>query len=226
MLVPIGAAVAVLAAIIVVGIILQSHDTIERPAQDQAVATALAATGFTPPPTAVPGSDLQLDVVLINPHDYLPIRTGEQINLILVNARQKSVYVSNCDGVVLERFTGSDVKDNQQTKDDRNWRPIAPGGYRFCGPTAGRLAKQIEPGVRADATFKFDRSQTKPYNGESWDVPGTYRLRVNYFLNCPDASLKAEDCIDARSYTSNNFQIIAPPPGYTPPPPTTPTAKP
>ncbi len=216
MLVIVGLALLVLLGVAIAGTILIPKATTERPVQNDAIETALAATGFTPPPSPQPGTDFQIDVVILGKRDYTPAYPGEQINLVLINSRQKSFFVSECDGVILQRFTGGDPKDKVQQVDNKNWHSVAPGGFKYCGPVSGRDAKQVEPGVKADASFKFDIKQTRPFKGESWDIPGLYRLLVTYYLNCPDASLKASDCLDQHSYSSDTFNIVAPPAGYTP----------
>ena len=222
----IGGALLVLAAVIIAGFVLIQKDYGDSRDKANALGTALAATGYNPPSTPVPGSDLEIDVVIGNLRDFTPLFPGEQVNLYLINPRDKSFYVSNCDGVVLQRFTGTDATNKTQEATDTNWHTVAPGGFKFCGPATGRQAIQVSPGDRADASFKFDRSQTRPFTGESWDIPGTYRLLVTYYLQCPDATLQVSDCLDQHTQPSDNFKIVAPPAGYTPGPTPKPTATP
>ncbi len=180
---------------------------VERTTQRNALDTALASTGFTPPPSRPPGSDFGIDLVIFGIKDYVPGLPKEQITFQIHNTRDKSLFVGQCDGIVLQRFLGTDIKNKDQEFDFNNWESIAPGGYPFCGP-AGSNALQIGPGIKADASFKFDGKATRPYAGKSWDVSGTYRLLVQYFLYCPSNSLVVADCTDKRLDFSVAFKII------------------
>ncbi len=204
-----GLGLALLIGLVVI-LALQPNDRVEREDLNGSIITALANTGFTPPPTYVPGSEFGVSFVIFGIKDYIPALPNEQIRFVIINRRQKSLYVSNCDGVILQRFTGTDPKDKTQATNFDNWESIAPGGYRFCGPVSGRDARRIEPGVSADAAFKFDTKSTRPYAGKSWDVPGYYRLFVQYYLTCPDSTLKVDDCLDKHIDYSDSFRIIAP----------------
>jgi hypothetical protein len=179
---------------------------------NEALQTAVAASGFKAPPTPVPGTDISIDFIIYGKRDYIPAQSGETINFVIANKRFRSIYVSQCDGVVLQRFTGTDINDKKQVEGFTNWESIAPGGMPYCGP-AGAEAVQVGPGDRADAAFKFDRTQrgaTLPYEGKDWNVPGDYRLLVQYYLNCPQNSRKAADCIDKQFYESEYFKIVSP----------------
>ncbi|HEX2914108.1 MAG TPA: hypothetical protein VH186_25110 [Chloroflexia bacterium] len=204
---------AVLGAVVLVSVLVillsQPQDRTDRRVLDNAVGTAVASTGFTPPPTIVPGSDFGILLTIFGKKDYLPSRPDEKVQLVISNTRQKSFFISNCDGVVLQRFLGTDPNDTSQTGKMENWDTIAPGGFPFCGPATGRQSRQVEPGVNADATFKFDMKVTRPFNGKSWDVPGTYRLLVTYYLLCPNSSLSIDDCEDKHLAESDYFRIIA-----------------
>ncbi len=178
--------------------------------QNDALATALAATGFTAGPTIVPGSDFGVDLVIYGIKDYVPVIPGEKVTFYINNKREKSLYVSNCDGTVLQRFNGSDVTDKTQTADLNNWVNVAPGGYPSCGPVTGRQAVQIPPGANADASFPFDTKKTRPYPGEDWNIPGNYRIFIQYYLLCPSGGQTIDDCSDRHNSWSDTFKIVAP----------------
>jgi hypothetical protein len=220
-----GLALVVLVGLVVI-LAIQPTTKPERRDLEGAVSTALVNTGITPPPTFVPGSDFGVSFVIFGIKDYIPSLPNEAINLVIINRRAKSLYVSNCDGVILQRFLGTDPKDKTQAANMDNWKSVAPGGYAFCGPASGRQGIQIEPGVSADASFKFDKKITRPFTGESWDIPGTYRLLVQYYLTCPDNTLKIDDCIDKGVSESDYFKIVAPTNNGTPVPTLAPTPKP
>jgi hypothetical protein len=189
---------------------LQPGQKIERSDMEGAVATALVNTGLTPPPTFVPGSEFGVDFVIFGIKDYVPVIPNEKINFMIINKRQKSLFISNCDGVILQRFLGTDSTDKKQTDNFDNWRSVAPGGFPYCGPASGREARQIAPGVTADASFKFDTKSTRPFSGENWNIPGTYRLFIQYYLTCPNNTLKVAECIDKGVAESDYFKIVAP----------------
>jgi len=218
-----GLALAVLVGLVVI-LAVQPTTKPERQDLEGAVSTALVNTGITPPPTFVPGSEFGVSFVIFGIKDYIPALPNEAINFVIINRRAKSLYVSNCDGVLLQRFVGTNPKDKTQAANEDNWESIAPGGYAFCGPASGRQGIQIEPGVSADASFKFDKKVTRPFEGEDWNVPGTYRLLVQYYLTCPSNTLKIDDCLDKGVSESDYFKIIAPPTG-TPAPTLAPTPK-
>ncbi len=204
-----GLGLAVMVGLVVI-LALQPTQKPDKAELQQAVSTALGNTGFTPPPTFEPGSEFGVSLVIFSIKDYIPALPDEKVTFSIINRRQKSLYVSNCDGIVLQRFLGSDSKDKKQAQNFDNWESIAPGGFRFCGPLSGREARRIEPGVSADASFTFSTKVTRPYNGKSWDTPGTYRLLVQYSLTCPNASTKIADCLDPGLAESEYFKIVAP----------------
>jgi hypothetical protein len=189
---------------------IQPQGAADRRDQDNALATALAATGFTAGPTIVPGSDFGVDLVIYGIKDYIPVVPGEKVTFYINNKREKSLYVSNCDGTVLQRFNGNDVTDKTQTADLNNWINVAPGGYPSCGPVTGRQAVQIPPGANADASFPFDTKKTRPYPGEDWNIPGNYRIFIQYYLLCPSGGQTIDDCSDRHYSWSDTFKIVAP----------------
>jgi hypothetical protein len=197
----------------IVGVLLfQPTRYYDKNDSSEALQTAVAASGFKNPPTAPPGSDISIDFIIYGKRDYIPSKSGETINFVIANKRFRSIYVSQCDGIVLQRFMGTNIKDKKQVEGFDNWESIAPGGMPYCGP-AGAEAVQVGPGDKADAAFKFDRTQrgaTLPYNGKDWNVPGDYRLLVQYYMNCPQNSRKAADCIDKQYYESEYFKIVSP----------------
>jgi hypothetical protein len=201
-------ALAVVIALVVL-LSVQPQDSLDLRDQNNALATAMSATGVTPPPTIVPGSDFGVDLVIYGIKDYSPVIPGEKVTFYINNKREKSLYVSNCDGTILQRFTGTDVTDKAQAGDINNWENVAPGGYPFCGPV-GRQPVQVPPGANADASFPFDTSKTRPYNGEDWNIPGTYRLFLTYYLLCPSGGQSIDDCTDRHYSWSDNFRIVAP----------------
>lgn len=211
--------------IAVVFLFLQSNKPVSKEDLTAALNQSISSTGFTPPPSPLPGSELGISLVILGLRDYIPQRSGEQINFVIANQRFKSVFVSRCDGVILQRFIGTNSKDKSQTSDLSNWESIAPGGAPYCGP-AGAEGIQVPPGQRADASFIFDRKvrgSTRVYEGKSWDVPGTYRLMVQFYLNCPENSMFATDCIDKRYGESDYFKIVEPDARFITPAPFTPT---
>lgn len=212
----------------VIFLFLQPNDRTSKEELDKALGTAVASSGFTPPPSLEPGSELGITLVIFGLRDYIPQRSEEQINFVIVNQRFKSVYVSQCDGILLQRFLGTDFKDKKQTQDLANWESIAPGNIAYCGP-AGAQAVQVEPGQRADASFKFDRKVrggTRPFEGKSWDVPGIYRLLVQFYLTCPNNSVMAADCIDKHYGESDYFRLVKPDEQFITPAPNPPLPKP
>lgn len=182
----------------------------DRAQLERARGTALASTGFTPPPTAVPGSAFGVDLALFGARNYAPALQGEKITFIIVNTRQTSLYVSNCDGILLQRFVGTgNPQEPKQMNNQDNWETIAPGGFRNCGPlSGGGQARRVEPGAKADASFDF--KSTQPYPNKSWDTPGAYRLLMVYYMRCPSSSDKIADCLDKNSAPSNPFQFVDP----------------
>ena len=204
-----GLALVVIAVLFVL-LVIQPQGNPDRRDQNNALATALAATGFTAGPTIVPGSDFGVDLVIYSIKDYIPVIPGEKVTFYINNKREKSLYVSNCDGTVLQRFKGTDVNDKTQTADLNNWINVAPGGYPSCGPVAGRQAVQIPPGANADASFPFDLKKTRPYAGEDWNIPGNYRLFIQYYLLCPPGGQTIDDCSDRHYSWSDTFKIVAP----------------
>jgi hypothetical protein len=204
-----GLALAVVAGLFII-LALQPQTKPDRLDQTNALGTALASTGYTPPPTIIPGSDFGVDLVIYSIKDYVPIVPNEKITFFINNKREKSLYVSNCDGTILQRFKGTDVKDKTQTQNQDNWENIAPGGYKYCGPVVGHQSVRIPPGANADASFPFDFKQTRPYQGQDWNIPGDYRLFIQYYLLCPAGSDQIEDCTDRHITWSDSFRIVAP----------------
>lgn len=204
----IGMALAVVAALVVL-LAVQPQNRADQRDQNDAIGTALAATGFTPPPTLLPGSDFGVDLVIYGIKNYIPVIPGEKVTFFINNKRDKSLYVSNCDGTILQRFLGTDVTDKAQTSVLTNWENVAPGGYPSCGPV-GPQPVQIPPKANADASFPFDTSKTRPYNGEDWNIPGSYRLFLTYYLLCPAGGSSIDDCSDRHYSQSDTFQIVAP----------------
>lgn len=212
-----------LAIVVIVGALVallsQPQERIDQDDQRRALETAVASTGFVPPPTPRPGSDFGISIGILGAKEYyVPALPDEKVSLVIANTRQRSFWVSNCDGVLLQRFSGTDSNDKNQTGKAENWETIAPGGFPFCGPVTGRVARQVGPGVRADATFKFDLRATRPFPNKNWDVPGTYRLLVVYYLRCPSTSDKIVDCEEKNSAESDYFKIVSPQslPNFTP----------
>lgn len=203
-----GLALVVVAALVVI-LALQPQNQPDRREQNNALATALAATGFTAGPTIVPGSDFGVDLVIYGIKNYVPVIPNEKVTFYINNKRERSLYVSNCDGTILQRFTGSDATNKAQTADVNNWKNIAPGGYPYCGPV-GHQAVQIPPGANADASFPFDTKKTRPYQREDWNIPGTYRLLIVYYLLCPSGGQNIDDCTDRHYTWSDTFRIVAP----------------
>ena len=201
----------VLLAVVVLVVLLaiQPQGNVDRRDQNNALGTALAATGVTPPPTIIPGSDFGVDLVIYAIKDYVPIIPGEKVTFYINNKREKSLYVSNCDGTILQRFIGSDINNKDQTADLNNWTNVAPGGYPNCGPI-GQQPVQIPPGANADASFPFDTKQTRPYPGEVWNSPGNYRIFIQYYLLCPSGGQSIADCTDRHYSWSDSFRIVAP----------------
>ncbi len=195
---------------LVILLAVQPQSRPDRAQLDTSLATALAATGFTPGPTRIPGSDFGVDMVIYGIKDYIPALPDEKVNFVIINKREKSLFVSNCDGVILQRFVGGNINDKQQAESLDNWESIAPAGFPFCGPELGRESRQIPPGARADASFKFDMKATRPYKDKNWETPGAYRLLVQYYLLCPSGSNKIADCQDKHLAYSDFFRIIAP----------------
>ncbi len=203
-----GLALVVVAGLFVI-LAVQPQTKPDRLDQNNALGTALAATGVTPPPTIIPGSDFGVDLVIYGIKDYVPVIPNEKITFFINNKREKSLYVSNCDGTILQRFKGTNVADKTQTQILDNWVNIAPGGYSACGPV-GHKSVRIPPGANADASFPFDLKLTRPYKGEDWNIPGNYRLFIQYYLLCPAGSDQIEDCSDRHVTWSDAFRILAP----------------
>lgn len=201
--------VLVVAAALVVLLALQPQGNIDRRDQNSALGTALAATGVTPPPTIIPGSDFGVDLVIYGIKDYVPVVPGEKVTFYINNKREKSLYVSNCDGTILQRFIGSDINNKDQVADVNNWTNVAPGGYPNCGPI-GQQPVQIPPSANADASFPFDTTKTRPYQGQDWNIPGNYRIFIQYFLLCPSGGQSINDCTDRHYSWSDSFRIVAP----------------
>lgn len=203
-----GIALGVVVALFIL-LAVQPQDHPDRQDQNNALGTALAATGVTPPPTIIPGSDFGVDLVVYGIKDYVPVIPGEKITFYINNKREKSLYVSNCDGTILQRFKGTDLKDKAQYQNLDNWENIAPGGAASCGPV-GKQSVQIPPGANADASFPFDTKKTRPYQGQDWNIPGNYRLFIQYYLLCPSGSEFIADCTDKHITWSDSFKIVAP----------------
>lgn len=178
------------------GLILSACDDGPSPQQVQNdVKTAMVITNATPAPTFPPGQDFGLSLVILGPLVYYPANPGERVKVNIVNTNAKSFFVSNCDGLVLQR------------KDGDKWLDIAPG--RACPPQGGNPF-QIGPfSDPIEADFIFNHHTTYTYTGQSWDVPGTYRLYLTYYLACPPGSQWAKDCIDVHHYDSNEFEVKA-----------------
>lgn len=219
-----GLALAVVLGLFII-LALQPQTRLDRLDQNYALGTALAATGVTPPPTIIPGSDFGVDLVVYSIKDYIPVVPNEKITFFINNKREKSLYVSKCDGTILQQFIGTNLKDKAQFLDLNNWVNIAPGGYGFCVPNGGHQSVRIPPGANADASFPFNLKQTRPYQGQDWNIPGDYRLLIQYYLLCPAGSQFIQDCTDRHYSWSNSFRIVAPQyvtvaPGTTPLSPT------
>lgn len=203
-----GLALVVVVALFVI-LAVQPQAKPDRLDQNNALGTALAATGVTPPPTIIPGSDFGVDLVVYGIKDYIPVVPNEKITFFINNKREKSLYVSNCDGTILQRFKGTDLTDKTQTQNLDNWENVAPGGYSSCGPV-GHQSVRIPPGANADASFPFDLKKTRPYQGQDWNIPGNYRLFIQYYLLCPAGSDLITDCTDRHITWSDGFRIVAP----------------
>jgi hypothetical protein len=199
-----GLALVVIIALFLL-LAIQPQGGPDRRDQNNALGTALAATGVTPPPTIVPGSDFGVDLVIYGIKDYVPVVPNEKVTFYINNKREKSLYVSNCDGTILQRFIGTDITDKTQAADTNNWIDIAPGGYPNCGPV-GQQPVQIPPGANADASFPFDTTKTRPYPGEDWNIPGNYRIFIQYYLLCPSGGQSIADCTD-RHYTWSDTSV-------------------
>ena len=169
---------------------------------------ALAATGFTPVPTINPTikakEALGFSIVIFGIRDYYPDRPGEKITVNLLNERATSIYTSQICGMQLQRAVGN--------PNDNKWDSIAYG--RPCPPNDTK-AYRLNPGTAVDISFEFDK--TRPLEGKTWWIPGTYRLLLNYFLRCPDAYDTISYCEDQYFAQSDWFQIKIDP-GITPTP--------
>src|SRR5947208_497878 len=73
-----GLALVVVIALFII-LAAQPQDRPDRRDQNNALGTALAATGVTPPPTIIPGSDFGVDLVVYGIKDYIPVIPGEKI---------------------------------------------------------------------------------------------------------------------------------------------------
>lgn len=167
---------------------------------------ALKATGYTPLPTINPTikakEALGFSIVIFGIRDYYPDRPGEKVTVNLLNERETSVYMSQICQFILQRAIG-DPKANQ-------WEDIAYN--RPCPPNDTRTFR-LNPGTAIDTSLEFDK--TRPLQGKSWYVPGTYRLLLTYYLRCPDAYNTISYCEDRYSAQSDWFQIKIDP-GITP----------
>src|SRR5690349_544776 len=72
-----GLGLVVVAALFII-LALQPQVKPDRLDQNNALGTALAATGITPPPTLIPGSDFGVDLVVYGIKDYIPVIPNEK----------------------------------------------------------------------------------------------------------------------------------------------------
>jgi hypothetical protein len=183
------------------------------------VGTAIAKDGATPAPTLNQANFVSVSAVILNAHDYYPANPGEEIDSIIVNENATSVYAGTCGMPVLQR------------QEADKWIDIGPG--QPCAPGGAEIVQLPQFSKAFTANFPFDLTKTKPFAGQSWTIPGVYRLFFTYYLKCPSGSQLLKDCLDPVSVASDPFLIksgttvtILPNPNYTPGSELTPRATP
>ncbi len=171
-----------------------------------------AANGGTPLPlpTVDQSKVLDLKLILINgPLFYTrQVSPPAMIQFYVINAGMTTVYISSCEGQVLQRKEGED------------WINIASA--RHCGSQPSPIP--LAAGAQNNLSFEFAKAATYP--GQDFNIPGTYRFLLQYALSCPPSRGVYASCIDRRWQTSTEFQLKPFPDDAVPVKPTTaPTTK-
>jgi hypothetical protein len=111
------------------------------------------------------------------------------IGLTVINVGLTTVYVSSCEGTILQRKEGD------------KWLNIARA--RKCGSKPRAL--EIPKGI--DQNLSLELLKADLYPGQSFYIDGTYRLVVPYSLSCPTDMADYSQCINRYAEFSTDFLL-------------------
>ena len=152
-----------------------------------------AVNGGTPLPipTLDPNRVLDLKLVLVGGPLYYTrqVSPAPQVQLFVINAGLSTVYISSCEGTILQR------------KESDVWINIASA--RHCGSQPNKIPMT----ANGQFNLSFEFLKAALYPGQSFYIPGTYRLVVSYSLICPPARNDYAACIDRYWQPSTEFQL-------------------
>ncbi len=186
-----------LVGIFICGVFLAACDdpSVDRRAEiEKAIAFSGAPVVPTLNPTQIAIRDreaLGFSIVILGTRDFYPDRKNETIPVVVINERETSIFLSQLCNSMLQRQIG-----------EKRWDDIAFG--RPC-PPSDTQAYQVFPHTQVRVPFEFGK--TRPLKDKSWQIPGTYRILLTYFLRCPDAFSGISFCENQSLAQTDPFQI-------------------
>jgi hypothetical protein len=199
--------VGFLLALVLGGLVLAACGDDPAPGpKDQYVQGAInAVNGGTPLPfpTVDPAKILDLKLILFNADKpiytmQIDPKTGRRVTVIqffVLNTGLTTVYISSCEGTVLQR------------KEGESWVNVA--SVRPCGSQPQAIA--MEAGGQFNLSLELAKAKTYP--NQNFDIPGSYRLVVNFSPTCPPARNDFASCLDKIWQASTEFRLQPVPDG-------------
>jgi hypothetical protein len=161
-------------------------------AQLTSIAISKEVTGIQPFPTVNPETIVGFTFVIGATEFYPQLVRGEVISAQLFNKGLTTVYISSCEGIILQQLQA------------RQWIDIAT--VRRCGSQPQKLA--VPSGSEQDVSFEFKKAyplSKKPF--PQWLTFGKHRLIFLFSSDCPRAINEFSECLNKQYYPSVEFDL-------------------